>query len=228
MADMAIHVVTKDCTALSDADLAEMADLSSGLGTGFEIGVLSKEREQWVLITLAREGDRLVGFSFCTLERIGGTPSVLIGLATIDRGPSGYELLHGILSDQLRRAVLAFPDEDVLVGTRLPGADGFDAYANLQDVVPRPDHKASGEERAWGRRLAKRFGIENGAYEDRAFVARGDGTPAGVLDYRRHEDGAEPHHPAVVSYFDSIEVKRGDALVAFGWAMAEYLETFLP
>jgi hypothetical protein len=226
MADMAIHVVTKDCTALSDSDLAEMADLSGALGSGYEIGVLSKEREAWVLITLARQEERLAGFSFCTLERIGGTPSVLVGLATIDRGPDGYELLHSILRDQLRRAVLAFPDEDVLVGTRFSWPDGFDAYAHLADVVPRPEHKASGEERAWGRRLAKRFGIDNGNYEDRVFIARGDGTAAGVLDYRRHSD--DSHDPAIAAYFDSIEPKRGDSLVVFGWAMAEYLETFLP
>ena len=226
MADMAIHVVTKDCTALSDADLDEMADLSGALGSSYEIGVLSKEREAWVLITLARRDDRLAGYSFCTLERIGGTPSVLIGLATIERGPHGRQLLEGVLHDQLRRAVLAFPDEDVLVGTRVAWPDGFDAYASLQDVVPRPDHKASGEERAWGRRLAKRFGIDNGNYEDRVFIARGDGVPTGVLDYRRHD--GEAHDPAIAAYFDSIEPKRGDALVVFGWAMAEYLETFLP
>ncbi|MPY94114.1 MAG: hypothetical protein GEV08_13935 [Acidimicrobiia bacterium] len=226
MADMAIHVVTKDCTALSDADLDEMADLSGALGNGLEIGVLSKEREAWVLITLARRDERLVGFSFCTLERIGGTPSVLIGLAAIERGPDGDELLHSVICDQLRRAVLAFPDEDVLVGTRFSWPDGFDAYAHLEDVVPRPEHKASGEERAWGRRLAKRFGIDNGNYEDRVFIARGDGMATGVLDYRRHDEA--PHEPAISAYFESIEPKRGDALVVFGWAMAEYLETFLP
>ena len=36
-----------------------------------------------MLVTLARDAcDALVGYSFCTLERIGGTPSILIGLAS--------------------------------------------------------------------------------------------------------------------------------------------------
>ena len=86
------------------------------------------------------------------------------------------------MRDLYRRAVLAFPDEDVLVGTRLAHASGFRAFRGLEDVVPRPDHRATGEERAWGRRLAKRFGAE-GQLDDRTFVIKGDGDAAGLLDY---------------------------------------------
>src|SRR5580692_8483358 len=84
---MPIVVSTKDCTALSDAELVEMADLCAERPPGFDIGFLSKERESWVLITHAREGNKLRGYSFCTLERIGGTPSLLVGLALVDRTP---------------------------------------------------------------------------------------------------------------------------------------------
>ena len=82
---MAIKVVTKDCTQLSDAELAEMADICADGPSLYEVGQLSKQVEAWVLVSLAREGNGLKGFSFCTLERIGGTPSVLIGLASIKR-----------------------------------------------------------------------------------------------------------------------------------------------
>ena len=115
---MAIVVDTKDCTALSDAELGEMADICADGPAGYDVGLLSKQREEWVLITPAREGNKLVGFSFCTLERIGGTPSVLIGLASVKRNGKRDAVLRAIIGDQLRRAVLAFPDEDVLVGTR--------------------------------------------------------------------------------------------------------------
>ena len=155
---MAIEVETKDCTALSDAELAEMADICADGPSRFEAGLLSKQAEEWVLITMTREGSGLKGFSFSTLERIGGTPSVLIGLASVRRTSRRDSVLRAIMADQLRRAVLAFPDEDVLVGTRLFDAAGFEAFKNLDDVVPRPDYKPSGEDRAWGRRLAKRFG----------------------------------------------------------------------
>ena len=82
---MALEVETKDCTALSDAELAELADMCTGGPAGYEIGVLSKYREDWVLVSQAREAGKLHGFAFCTLERIGGTPCLLIGLASVKR-----------------------------------------------------------------------------------------------------------------------------------------------
>ena len=86
------------------------------------------------------------------------------------------------MADQYRRALLAFPDEDVLLGTRLLGPEGFRAFYGLQDVVPFPEHKSSGEERAWARRLSKRFGCES-KLDDRTFVLKGDGSVAGGLDF---------------------------------------------
>jgi len=216
---MSFEVGTKDCTALSDAELAEMADLCVDREPGFGIGFLSKQCEQWVLVTLAREGDKLRGYSFATLERIGGTPSLLVGLATVDRTARAEQALRLLLGDQYRRALLAFPDEDVLVGTRLAAPEGYHAFAGLLDVVPRPGHKASGEERAWGRRLAKRFGAE-GRVDDRTFVLTGDGSPTGALDL----GGPKARPPEEVRpLFKSLNLKRGDRLVVFGWAMAEDL-----
>ncbi|HVX22904.1 MAG TPA: hypothetical protein VHB02_16290 [Acidimicrobiales bacterium] len=216
---MSIVVNTKDCTALSDAELAEMADLGADRASGFDIGFLSKEREDWVLVTQAREGTKLRGFSFCTLERIGGTPSLLIGLALVDRTSRAESALKAMMGDQYRRSLLAFPDEDVLVGTRLLYPDGFRAFAGLADVVPAAGHKASGEERAWARRLAKRFGVEN-RLDDRTFVLKGDGSVTGGLDFAHPKvkvpDGAD-------ALFDGLDPDNGDRLVALGWAMAEDL-----
>ena len=94
----------------------------------------------------------------------------------------------------------------------------------MEDVVPRPAHRASGEERAWARRLAKRFGAE-GRVDDRSFVIRGSGDTPPVLDYEGDErDGVDP---AVASLFENLDRERGDALIAFGWAMAEDLATRL-
>ena len=75
---MAIDVTTKDCTALSDAELTEMADICADGPSRFEAGLLSKQAESWVLVTLAREGRALRGFSYCTLERIGGPTRLLV------------------------------------------------------------------------------------------------------------------------------------------------------
>lgn len=219
---MAIAVETKDCTSLSDSEVAEMADLCADADSRYEVGFLSKLAEEWVLVTLARDGNKLKGFAFSTLERIGGTPSVLIGLAGIARSSKRDAVLRGIMQEELRRAVLAFPDEDVLVGATFNDPAGFEAYKSLDGVVPRPDHKPSGEDRAWGKRLVKRFGIDSDRYDERAFVVTGDGSYPSVLDHRSLKP--EKTDAEVAALFDDLDVDKGDALVAFGWAMAEDLE----
>jgi hypothetical protein len=217
---MPFDVDTKDCTALSDAELSEMADLCTEAGAPYDVGVLSKQCEEWVLVTSVRAQGRLLGFSFCTLERIGGTPSVLMGLASVKRSSDRQQVLAALVRDQLRRAVLAFPDEDVLVGTRMIDASAFVAFKGLEDICPRPGHKLTGEERAWSRRLAKRFNAE-GRIDDRTFVITGNGSPVGVFDFEAAKPGAVGDD--VAAFFEPLDRERGDVLVAFGWAMAEEL-----
>jgi len=102
-----IEVATKDCTALTDAELAEMADLSAEERSGWEVGFLSKQREEWVLVTQVREQGRLLGYALATLERIGGTPSLLIGVAAFGRGRSATPALDAASAD----VAVAYPDE---------------------------------------------------------------------------------------------------------------------
>jgi hypothetical protein len=218
---MAIEVETKDCTALSDSELAEMADMCAEGPANFEVGLLSKQAEAWVLVTKAHDGNRLKGFSFCTLERIGGTPCVLIGLAAVKRTSKRDSVLRAITAAQYRRAVLAFPDEDVVVGTRFNNAGGFEAFKMLDDIIPRPEHRVTGEERAWGRRLAKRFGVTNGSYDDREFRTIGDGSLPCLFDHESHKP--DEIDADVEAHFAVVDIDNGDTLVAFGWAMAEDL-----
>ncbi len=218
---MALEVTTKDTTALSDSELAEMADICADGGHCYEVGALSKQVEQWVLVTLVQEGNHLRGFSFSTLERIGGTPCILLGVASIRRTAKREPVLRAIMSDNYRRALMAFPDEDVLVGTRMTAPDALEAFKALTDVVPRPGHKASGEERAWGRRLAKRFGVDADQYDARGFVATGEGGAPLVLDYESLKP--EDIDDAVAEQFAGLDAERGDCLVTCGWVMAEEL-----
>jgi hypothetical protein len=217
---MAIDVATKDCTALSDAELAELADMCTGGPAGYEIGVLSKYREDWVLVSQARENGKLHGFAFCTLERIGGTPCLLIGLGSVKRTSKRETVLKAVMANMYQRAVMAFPDEDVVVGTKLIDAGAFNAFKGLQDVCPQPEHRTTGEERAWSRRLAKRFGAE-GRIDDRSFIVTGDGTTPGVLDHESLKP--ETIKADVAAYFTPLKSDNGDYLISFGWAMAEDL-----
>ena len=216
---MPIVVSTKDCTALSDAELVEMADLCADRPPGFDIGYLSKEREAWVLITQAREGNKLRGYSFCTLERIGGTPSLLVGLALVDRTSRAEAALKGIMADQYRRALLAFPDEDVLLGTRLLTPEGFRAFNGCRTSclfpATSPRARSGPGPVACRSASAARAGSTTAPSSSRATV-RWPAASTSSPPRSRSPKGVETH-------FDSFKADRGDRLVAFGWAMAEDL-----
>ena len=218
---MALEIDTKDCNALSDAEITEMADLAAESTVPFEVGVLSKQAEEWVLCCQASENGRLKGYAFYTLERIGGTPAIIIGLASVCRQSRRDSVVRGLVTDLMHRAVMAFPDEDVVIGGRMQTPDGLDMLKSFKEIVPRPDHKASGEERAWGRRFAKRFGVSPLRYADRTFTVKGDGSPPLVIDHESLKP--EAIKDDVRALFEGVDVKNGDQLVAFGWAMSEDL-----
>ncbi len=212
---MAIQVDTRDCAALSDADLDEMASM----GGAFDIGAASKAKEDWVLSTVARIDGNLHGFMFSTLERIGGTPCVLLGVLSVKRTSRRDQVLKGLMGEAYHRALMAFPDEDVVIGSRFVQPDGLEAFKNLGEIIPRPGHRAVGEERAWGRRLAKRFGVD-GTYDEQSFVAKTNGQ-SGFLDHESLKP--DKISPDVAAQFTTVNVKKGGALIVHGWSMAEEL-----
>src|SRR5688500_19260326 len=102
----------------------------------FGIGELSKAKEDWVLVTVARIDAKLHGFSFSTLERIGGTPCVLIGLMSVKRTSRRDSVLKGLMGEAYHRALMAFPDEDVVVGSRFVTAGAREAFKPLDELIP--------------------------------------------------------------------------------------------
>ncbi len=212
---MAVQVQTNDSAALTDADLDDLASM----GGAFGIGELSKAKEDWVLITTARIDGKLHGFTFSTLERIGGTPCVLLGLMSVRRSSRRDQVLRGLMAEAYHRALMAFPDEDVVMGSRFVSPDALDAFKELDDVTPSPGVRAVGEERAWGRRLAKRFDVES-AYDEKSFVVR-TGGQEGFIDHESAKPDAVD--PARRALFDAVPVAKGGSLIVYGWTMAEDL-----
>ena len=103
---MAFEIETKDCNALSDAEISDMADLCADSPLRFEMGELSKETEEWVLCCQAMENGRLKGFGFYTLERIGGTPAIIIGLGSIGRSSRRDAVLRGMITDLMHLSLI--------------------------------------------------------------------------------------------------------------------------
>ncbi len=215
---MTLEVTTRDCSAIGDADLAEMADLTAGT-VDWEVGELGKQAEDWVLASTASRKGKLKGFVFSTLERIGGTPAMVVGLAATSRDRSSSSTMRALMNEQYHRALMAFPDEDVLVSVRLIDTGGLEILEKLSDVRPAGGVRANGEERAWGRRLSKRYGAVD--FDDRTMLARGEGRalaadhcPAGQS---ASADGGDA--------FADCQPAEGDFVIAWGWAMAEFLES---
>ncbi len=210
---MAIQVDTRDCAALADGDLDEMASM----GGAFDIGAISKAKEDWVLNTCARQDGALQGYMFATLERIGGTPCVLLGLLSVSDGEFHEQALRGLMHEAYHRALMAFPDEDVVVGTRFVKPAAMEAFDQLTELIPRHGHRAVGEERAWGRRLAKRFGVD-GHYDEQTFVVKSNGQ-SGYLDFSPEVELDDE----TAALFANVNAKKGGVLIVHGWTMAEDL-----
>jgi len=213
---VAIDVLTKDCAGLGDADFVEMADLVA-TSVGWEAGMLSKEAEEWVLASQAYEKDKLRGFMFTTLERIGGTPALVIGVASVARLKQRSSILKALMHESYHKALMAFPDEDVIVASRIVEPGPLETLAELSDVRPWPDERVNGEERAWGRRLSKRFGAVS--FDDRTMVAKGDCE-------RLVFDHTSLKKCQAATILDGCDVDGGEYVIAWGWAMAEFLEEF--
>lgn len=212
---MSLEVTTQDCSALTETQIEEML----GIEGAFGLAQFQKAAQDWVLCTLARVDGKLHGVTFSTLERIGGTPCVLIGLMTIKRTTKRDSVLKGLMGEAYHRALMAFPDEDVVVGSRFVAPDGMEALKSLTEMIPRTGHKAVGEERAWGKRLARRFGVDS-TYDEQSFVVASGGH-SGFLDFESSKP--EKISADIVSLFKSVNAKKGGVLIVHGWTMAESL-----
>jgi hypothetical protein len=213
-----MDVESRDSVSLKPAELDELGQLASGVGLPLQDEQLDRHVEQFPLVAVAAEEGELYGFLFGSLERIGGTPCILWGLGVIRRGRQARPSLDGLVAELYRRAAISFPDEDVLVAGRVAHPAAYSLLSVLTDVCPRPKYTPNGEERAWGRRLARRFGCD-ARYDDRSFRLSAHTAPELVLDARTVKAGGK----VAAELIGDVDPARGEAVIAYGWATAEAL-----
>lgn len=213
-----MNVESRDSVSLKPAELDEFGQLAHGAGLTLSDDSIDAQVESFPLIALAAHDSELHGFLFGSLERIGGTPCILWGLGGVRRSRQANAALRSLVAELYRRAAISFPDEDVLVAGRFAHPSTYALLGALDDVCPRPGYAPTGEERAWGRRLARRFGCD-GRYDDRAFRVQRNGTAEAILDGAVVKAGGKKASEAV----GKLDPRKGEALIAFGWAMAESL-----
>ena len=213
-----MDVESRDSVSLKPAELDELGQLVSTIGLPLADEHLDRQIEQFPLVAVAGDDGEVLGFLFGSLERIGGTPCILWGLGGVRKGRQARPTLDGLVAELYRRAAISFPDEDVLVAGRIAHPAAYSLLGVLDDVCPRPKYSPNGEERAWGRRLARRFGCD-ARYDDRSFRLSAHGAPEPVLDARTVKAGGK----VVVELIGEVDPARGEAVIAYGWAMAEAL-----
>src|SRR5215470_12448192 len=213
-----MDVESRDSVSLKPAELDELGQLVSGVGLPLLDEQLDRHVEQFPLVAVASEDGDVLGFLFGSLERIGGTPCILWGLGAVRRSKLARPSLDGLVAELYRRAAISFPDEDVLVAGRIAHPAAYSLLGILDDVCPRPKYTPNGEERAWGRRLARRFGCD-ARYDDRTFRL----GPCGSSELVLHAAAVKAGGKVVVELVGEIDPANGEALIAYGWAMAEAL-----
>ncbi len=212
-------VESRDSISLKPVELDEIGLFTAGVGLPLAEEQLDHHVEQFPLVAISSDDTELQGFLFGSLERIGGTPCILWGLGAIRKGRNARPTLEELVGELYRRAAISFPDEDVLVAGRIAHPAAYSLFGVLSDVCPRPKYAPNGEERAWGRRLARRFGCD-ARYDDRTFkVKKAPKTSEAVLDSRFVKMGGK----AAADLVGTLEPAKGEALIAYGWAMAEQL-----
>jgi hypothetical protein len=220
---MTMNVESRDSVSLKPAELDEFSQLLTANGLALNDAQLDLQVEAFPLAVVAMLDSEVQGLMLGSLERIGGTPAILWGLGVARKGKHGPAALKAMTGELSRRAAISFPDEDVLVATRLSQPSCYTLLSSYANLVPRPGYVANGEDRAWGRRLAKRFGIEANHFDDRGFtvaVKSRKPTCVPILDASavKATGGAK-----VVSLVGELDATRGKAMIAFGWAVAEEL-----
>jgi hypothetical protein len=211
-------VESRDSISLKPAELDEIGLFLQGVGLPLAEEQLDQHVEQFPLVAILGEDNELSGFLFGSLERIGGTPCILWGLGATRKGRTARGTLESLVGELYRRAAISFPDEDVLVAGRIAHPAAYSLFGVLSDVCPRPKYMPNGEERAWGRRLARRFGCD-ARYDDRSFKVKRAKVSELVLDSRHVKLGGK----AAADLVGTLEPAKGEALIAYGWAMAEQL-----
>lgn len=212
-----MDIESRDSVNLKPAELDEIGQLLNSIGLPVD-DKLEAQVETFPLVVVASDDHELHGFIFGSLERIGGTPCILWGLGAIRKGKHATPTVKGITAELYRRAAISFPDEDVLVGTRIAHTGGYSLFAPLTDVVPRPGYTATGEERAWGRRLAKRFSCED-RYDEKAFRTKKGRRCEPLFDTSSVKLGGK----AATEIVNGADASKGESVIAFGWATAEAL-----
>jgi hypothetical protein len=217
-----MNVESRDSVSLKPAELDEFGQILVANGLPLSDEELDRQVEAFPLVVTTTDEGALTGLMLGSLERIGGTPAILWGMGATRKGKLAQASLKAMIGELTRRAAISFPDEDVLVATRLAQPSCYVLLQSFANVCPRPGYTPNGEDRAWGRRLAKRYGLEP-HYDDRAFKVTVKGRKPPCLPILDTSPVKATGGAKIASLVGQLDATKGQAMIAFGWAVAEEL-----
>ena len=145
----------------------------------FEIGQLSKAKEDWVLVTTARIDGKLHGFTF---SHARAHRRHAVRAARPDEREAHLQARRrcckGLMGEAYHRALMAFPDEDVVVGTRFVDrrrARGVQGRSTTSSPAPatRPSARSGRGAGAWPSASAS-----TATYDEQTFIVKANGAVA--------------------------------------------------
>src|ERR671936_744890 len=100
---------SRDSISLKPAELDEFGQLLAANGLPVSDEELDRQVEQFPLVVVATLDDETHGFMLGSLERIGGTPSILWGVGAARKGRNAAPALLAMTAALSRRGGGPFP-----------------------------------------------------------------------------------------------------------------------
>src|SRR5689334_25444943 len=101
---------SRDSVSLKPAELDEFGQLLAAAGVPVSDEELDHQVEQFPLVVVAALDGDVQGFMLGSLERIGGTPSILWGVGAARKGRNAAAALAALTGELARRAAISFPE----------------------------------------------------------------------------------------------------------------------
>jgi len=210
-----LHIRTELTASLSSAARRQVHGLFDLAYDRANHAYLDSSLETLRWITMASDGDNLVGFSLgeqrrVELPHLGSTQATLAGLACIDPRVRRRGLFRRLSSlVLLADGILDGTSGPILGAGRMAHPASYRLYRAHPTVVPKAGVTPNPFQQAVGAVVAEAYRVAD--FDPTTFVCRGHGSPIGYPNM--HQDVEESEWEV----FAAVDRDRGDALLGLIW-----------
>jgi hypothetical protein len=174
---MAYSIQVLDSDSVKINQLNDCYKLTQEESIFFDFEIFTDAQEKFSHLCLTYDDKKLLSFLFCSFDRIGGTPSIILGFSATKTLPNSEEIIQAFLDTLTSKAKISFPDEDILITARVIDASAYSLLNNYREAFPQAKMKLSGEDKARGKRISKWYSMENTYTEEKSIVTASEPQP---------------------------------------------------